>query len=83
MWKGKGWEQKTISTAKAADSALRGALKQIAENPGGVVFECADQIDIDDLIKQIDDRAFRKIEFDFDVIALRNGQLLFARRYKK
>lgn len=83
LWKEKGWEQKTISTAKAADSALRGALKQIAENPGGVVFECADQIDIDDLIKQIDDRAFRKIEFDFDVIALRNGQLLFARRYKK
>ncbi len=43
LWKGKGWEQKTISTAKAADSALRGALKQIADNPGGVVFECADQ----------------------------------------
>ena len=83
LWKGKGWEQKTISTAKAADSALRGALKQIAENPGGVVFECGDQIYIEDLIKQIDDRAFRKIEFDFDVIALRNGQLLFARRYKK
>lgn len=83
LWKGKGWEQKTISTAKAADSALRGALKQIAENPGGVAFECADQIDIGNLIKQLDDRAFRKIEFDFDVIALRNGQLLFARRYKK
>lgn len=83
LWRGKYWELKNISTAKAADSGLRGALKQIAANPGGVIFRCTDQIDVDALIEQIDDRAFRKIDFNFDVIALRNGELLFARRYKK
>ena len=83
LWKGKGWEQKTISTAKAADSALRGALKQIAENPGGVVFECEGNINADDLIKVLDSRALRKVNFDFDIIALQEGNLLFARRYKK
>ena len=83
LWKGKGWEQKTISTAKAADSALRGALKQIAENPGGVVFECGGNINADDLIKVLDSRALRKVNFDFDIIALQEGNLLFARRYKK
>ncbi len=74
---------KTISTAKAADSALRGALTQIADNPGGVVFECADQIDVEELTKKIDERALRGLKFDFDVIVLRNGELVFARRYKK
>ena len=83
LWKGKGWEQKTISTVKAADSALRGALKQIAENPGGVVFECGENINADDLIKVLDSRALRKVNFDFDIIALQEGNLLFARRYKK
>ena len=83
LWRGNGWEQKTISTAKAADSALRGALKQIAENPGGIVFECNGDISADDLIRVVDSRALRKVNYNFDVIALQDGKLLFARRYKK
>lgn len=84
LWRGKQWELKSISTGKAGDMAIRSAVKQINGNPGGVVLQCAESIQIDDLIRVIDARALRNILFNFDVIALReDGTLMFARRYKK
>lgn len=87
LWCGKQWELKSISTAKAADMAIRKATKQIAKTPGGVVLQCTGSINTDELIRIIDDRAVRSVVstgFGFDVIALEeNGSLLFARRYKK
>lgn len=84
LWRGKQWELKSISTAKAADMAIRSGVKQIKGKPGGVVLQCADVVNIDDMVRTVDARALRNIMFDFDVIAMReNGELLFARRYKK
>lgn len=84
LWRGKQWELKSISTAKAADMAIRSGVKQIKGKPGGVVLQCADGVNIDDMVRTVDARALRNIMFDFDVIAMReNGELLFARRYKK
>ena len=87
LWRGKQWELKSISTAKAADMAIRKATKQIAKTPGGVVLQCTGSINTDELIRIVDDRAVRSVistGFRFDVIALEeNGSLLFARRYKK
>ena len=87
LWRGKLWELKSISTAKAADMAVRSATKQIAKKPGGIVLQCADGIDTAELIRVIDDRAIRSVKssgLDFDIIALsENGTFLFARRYKK
>ena len=87
LWRGKQWELKSISTAKAADMAIRKATKQIAKTPGGVVLQCTESINTDELIRIVDDRAVRSVVstgFGFDVIALEeNGSLLFARRYKK
>lgn len=87
LWRGKQWELKSISTAKAADMAIRKATKQIAKTPGGVVLQCTGSINTDELIRIVDDRAVRRVVstgFGFDVIALEeNGSLLFARRYKK
>lgn len=87
LWRGKQWELKSISTAKAADMAIRKATKQIAKTPGGVVLQCTGSINTDELIRIVDDRAVRSVVstgFGFDVIALEeNGSLLFARRYKK
>ena len=37
LWRGKQWELKSISTAKAADMAIRSGVKQIKGKPGGVV----------------------------------------------
>lgn len=84
LWRGKQWELKSISTAKAADMAIRSGVKQIKGKPGGVVLQCADVVNIDDMVRTVDARALRNIMFDFDVIAMReNGELLLARRYKK
>lgn len=84
LWRGKQWELKSISTAKAADMAIRSGVKQIKGKPGGVVLQCADGVNIDDMVRIVDARALRNIMFDFDVIAMReNGEILFARRYKK
>lgn len=84
LWRGKQWELKSISTAKAADMAIRSGVKQIKEKPGGVVLQCADVVNIDDMVRAVDARALRNMMFDFDVIAIReNGEILFARRYKK
>lgn len=84
LWNRKLWEQKSISSSKAADSALRVGMKQIRGNAGGVVLSCADDIDYQDLILRMDDRALRgKLAYQFDVVALKNGIFWFARRYKK
>ena len=84
LWRGKMWELKTISTAKAADTAVRSAVKQIREKPGGIILQFADSANIDEVIKIVDARAMRNLIFDFDIVALNdNGALLFVRRYKK
>ena len=83
LWKGKQWEIKSISTEKAADSALRKAIKQIQGNQGGVIFDVADGIDKQKLIAVLDARATRSKSFNADIIALHNGSVLFVRRYKK
>lgn len=83
LWKGKQWEIKSISTEKAADSALRKAIKQIHGNQGGVIFDVADGIDKQKLIAVLDARATRSKSFNADIIALHNGSVLFVRRYKK
>lgn len=83
MWMGKEWEIKSISSAKAADSALRKAIKQIKKNPGGVIFDVAGGVDVQQLIEVIDARATRSKTFEADIIAIKNGKLIFARRYKK
>lgn len=83
LWKWKQWEIKSISTEKAADSALRKAIKQIHGNQGGVIFDVADGIDKQKLIAVLDARATRSKSFNADIIALHNGSVLFVRRYKK
>ena len=87
LWRGKMWELKTISTAKAADMAIRSAVKQIAAIPGGIVLKCAKSIDINALISVVDDRAVRSAnneKINFDIIGLKeDGTLCFVRRYKK
>ena len=85
LWRGKQWELKSISTENAADWAIRSALKQITQNPGGVILHCSDGIiNIDRVMQIVDRRALRKMDFNFDIIALKSdGNLLFARRYKK
>lgn len=84
LWRGAYWELKSPTTKKATDSAVRGALKQIAGNPGGIILNYAeDSIKLDDIIGAIDVRARRSGAFAFDVLVIQGEQLVTALRYKK
>ena len=82
LWRGRQWEIKSIVTEKAADSALRKAIKQIHDNQSGVIFDVAGGVDTQTLISILDARANRSKSFNADIIAFRNGAVLFARKYK-
>lgn len=84
IWRGKFWELKNITSDKAADGAVRGALKQIAETPGGVILDCGEnEIEISALQAVIDARISRSGKFPVDVLVLHRKELLAALRYKK
>ena len=83
LWNGKAWELKSISSAKAADSALRTAARQIRENPGGVILDLTNDIDMENLEKVLLGR-FRRIQFDeLDILIIAQGGLKKVLRYKK
>ena len=84
LWRGKGWELKTNTTEKSADSALRNALKQILENPGGVILDYGDnEVSIQDIGKIVIRRLERQEKCTADILILNHGKIVRAIRYKK
>lgn len=69
QWNGKDWEQKTVSTAKASDNAVRHGIKQIAQNPGGLVIsKKSHDIDTVDLVSTIAKRVSQGTIKTVDII---------------
>lgn len=84
LWRGKGWELKTTTTEKSADSALRSALKQILENPGGVILDYGNNtVSISDIEGIVARRLDRQEKCTADILILNHGRLVKAIRYKK
>ena len=83
-WREKGWELKTTTSAKSADSALRSALKQIAENPGGVILNYNDNdVPMDKVLEIVTRRLLRQEKCNADILIVQKGNLVAALRYKK
>ncbi len=83
-WRGKLWELKTATTAKSADGAVRQALKQIQENPGGVVLDYGDNdFDADALLDVLTRRIIRGKIPALDVIIKHKGKTWKVFRHKK
>ena len=85
-WRGKLWELKNTSTAKAADSATRKALEQIAKNPGGVILDYEDnEILLDEVMQIVNSRMLRggKLEADMtvDIMVISKGKAVKIVRY--
>ena len=84
IWNQKQWELKSISTEKAADSAVRGALKQIEQVPGGIIIDCGDGVKSYTSLQEIVvKRIQRSCHFDVDVLILKDGKLSHVLRYTK
>ena len=74
----------STTTEKSADSALRNALKQILENPGGVILDYGDnEVSIQDIEKIVIRRLERQEKCTADILILNHGKIVRAIRYKK
>ena len=83
-WSGKYWELKTVSTEKSANSAVRKGLKQIADNPGGIILNYGNNdISLKEVEKVIDDRVKFNDENSVDIMIIIDQKLIKVIRYKK
>ena len=84
LWNNKQWELKSITTVKASDSALRSAVKQISENPGGIILDCGtNKITGSALKDAVENRIERSCDFDADILVIQEKKLYAAYRHKK
>ena len=83
-WRSRLWELKTTSSLNAVDQAVRGALKQIANNPGGIIID-ARQANLSEqaLRRTVCHRLDRSAISTLDVIIrLTNGETVIIRHKK-
>ncbi len=84
LWNDAYWELKNPTTEKAADAAIRKALKQIEENPGGIILDYKENdFSLEKLLDVMERRICRENHFDLDILILSKDSLLKAVRYKK
>jgi hypothetical protein len=84
-WNGKLWDLKTLSSAKAANSAVRHGITQIIENPGGIILNCGNNdISLSELEQVIEKRMHWQPEHTcVDILIVHNKKLYKVIRYKK
>lgn len=83
-WKGKYWELKTLESENSVDSAIRKAISQIYDNPGGVILDFGkNTINLKKVENAIKDRVESNCRFKIDIIIVFNSQLQKVIRYKK
>lgn len=84
LWREKYWELKTVTTEKAADTAIRKGLKQIEKNPGGLILDYRDKkISLESLEQIVDGRMRRGFSRDTDIMVILNKNEIKVYRYKK
>ena len=84
LWRGKKWELKGAHSINAADKRMQDAIKQIKDNPGGVILDMLEDVDMQILERQILGRFLRSDSIhSLDVMLLSKGTLLKVLRYKK
>ncbi len=82
-WNDRLWELKTAKSINSADKALQHAVKQIKNNPGGVILDLATDLDMAALEKQLSSRMERSQIHKCDIMIKRDGVVLTILRYKK
>ncbi len=83
IWRGRAWELKGANSINSADKSLRHAIKQIQSNPGGVVLNILENIEMSALEQQLASRIQRSQIANLDLIILLKGTLKKVLRYKK
>ena len=75
QWCGSLWELKSPTTTKAAKSAVRKALEQIVNNPGGIVLDYEkNPFDFAEVLHFAESQTKRNgLNCDFDLMILKDG----------
>lgn len=82
-WNEKLWELKVPSTATSTDNAVKKALKQIYDLPGGIILDYGEHEITDEVLAVIKRRIERSNLPNVDVIFRQNGELVKILRYKR
>ena len=84
IWNGKMWDLKTVSTEKAANSAIKEGQKQIRNNPGGIILNYnKNDLSIPVLESVINNRMKWYKDIELDIMIVNNGKTVKILRYKK
>ncbi len=85
IWNEKLWDLKTLSSEKAAYSAVRSGIKQIFSNPGGLILDYrnSSENDIQLIINEVDDRMQRTKIKTVDIMIIKGNGNIKIYRYKK
>lgn len=83
LWNKALWELKGASSVNGADKLLQHAIKQIQDNPGGVILNILSDIDQSALERQLARRFDRSKLDKLDLMLLSKGEFSKVLRYKK
>lgn len=83
MWNNRLWELKGAHSVNGADKLLQRGIKQIQNNPGGVILNIMADINITAIEKQLSRRFARSEIESLDIMILKKGELVKILRYKK
>lgn len=85
LWNNTLWELKGANSISAADKRLQHGIKQIKDNPGGVILNLLEDMDMISLERQLTRRFYRpESEVGaLDLMILLKGSLVKILRYKK
>ena len=85
LWNKVLWELKSAHSINAADKRLQDAIKQIQDDPGGVILNVVEDIDMAALERQLTRRFYRDESeiHALDLMILSRGELVKILRYKK
>ena len=81
-WRGKLWELKTLKSEKSVDSAVRKAIGQIYDNPGGVILNFGkNPVTMSRIEAAVKSRIESSCRFKVDIMIVYAGKLQKVIRY--
>ncbi len=84
LWNSKMWELKNPTTEKSANGLIKKGLKQITDNPGGIVLDYGDnEFVITELQNRINERMKWYESQNVDIMIVSKKEVIKILRYKK
>lgn len=85
IWQENLWEFKCPTSYTAVDKRLRKGLKQICDNPGGIVLAINSELEFEKVIATVNKRMklSEKIDYSVDVMLIQNEEVKAILRYGK